>query len=173
MRPPRIAPISPANKRARDIRMIHVAQRSLGLSRDEYESILSGLFGHGCTSSSGLDAAQREKLIAHFKKCGFKVTIKASKAHQFNQTDRDDLSKQALKIKALWAMLANAGVVKNKTDHALNSYIQRQTDVAHLKWLNPAQMSRVIESLKAWLARSGHPCQQKPSELSHAEIRHS
>ena len=58
------------------------------------------------------------------------------------------------KARALWTLLAQAGVVKVNTDAALTKYVLRQTKVEAWRFLNGYQINTVIESLKTWCTRS-------------------
>ena len=58
-------------------------------------------------------------------------------------------------IRALWQELTSSGTVRDGSLSALNKFVQRQTGVARLEWLNNQQASQVIEQLKKWLARVG------------------
>jgi len=60
------------------------------------------------------------------------------------------------KLQALWISGWNLGVVRLRTDEAMLSFLERQTKIQHTRFLrNPADATRVIEALKAWLAREG------------------
>ena len=59
------------------------------------------------------------------------------------------------KLRALWIAGYDLGVVTDRTDRAMLSYLQRQTGVSHTHFLsNPAAASSAIEGLKGWLARA-------------------
>ncbi|MGJ5203609.1 regulatory protein GemA [Bradyrhizobium sp. HKCCYLR20261] len=60
------------------------------------------------------------------------------------------------KLRALWIAGWNLGIVRDRTDKAMLSYLQRQTGVSHVRFLNIAGAgSAAIEGLKSWLARDG------------------
>lgn len=133
------------DRRQQDIRLIHVAARELRLSRDDYEAVLLAVCG--VRSSADLDGAGRAKLLAHFKKLGF--TVKPKKPSRALANDA-----QSRKIRALWLSLADAGVVRNRSEAALASYAKRQCGVDALQWLTASQAQALIESLKRWLTRT-------------------
>lgn len=62
------------DNRNRDIKVIQIARRQLGLSDDDYYTIIDSL--GGVRSSTELDAAGRARVLAHLAKLGFKVTTK-------------------------------------------------------------------------------------------------
>ena len=60
------------------------------------------------------------------------------------------------KLRALWISGHNLGVVRDRSDKAMLSFLQRQTGVSHVKFLQDARAgSSAIEGLKFWLARHG------------------
>ncbi|WP_316171066.1 regulatory protein GemA [Bradyrhizobium sp. SZCCHNRI1058] len=60
------------------------------------------------------------------------------------------------KLRALWITGWNLGIVRDRTDRAMLAYLQRQTGVSHVRFLQVAGSgSAAIEGLKTWLARAG------------------
>lgn len=58
------------------------------------------------------------------------------------------------KLQALWISGYHLGVVRVRTDEAMLGFLERQTGIQHTRFLrNAADATRVIEALKAWLAR--------------------
>ncbi len=58
------------------------------------------------------------------------------------------------KLQALWISGYHLGVVRVRTDAAMLGFLERQTGIQHTRFLrDPADARRVIEALKAWLAR--------------------
>ena len=128
------------------IRLIHVAKRDLALDDEAYRDMVEQVTGQ--TSAAALSVLQLERLLGHMKKCGFKV-----KASIGTRTQAQSL--QASKMRALWLLLHQADVVRDSSEQALASYVKRITGVEALQWLNTAQCSLVIESLKKWCKRTG------------------
>ena len=52
---------------------------------------------------------------------------------------------------------ADAGLVRQRTMAALMAWLQRQTGVERIEWLQPAQADLAIESLKRWIKRGNTP----------------
>lgn len=134
--------------RDREIKLIHVARRELGLDEETYRAMLQNVAG--VTSSSSLDWRGRQKVLEHLKTAGFKVKSKAAPAGAAGKPAGDP---QYGKILALWSALHTAGAVRVKTEAALRGYILRTTGLADYQFCNSAQVVTVIESLKKWLAR--------------------
>lgn len=60
----------------------------------------------------------------------------------------------AAKLRALWIAGWNLGVVRERSDKALCSFIERQCGISHPRFLrDPADAAKAIEGIKAWLAR--------------------
>jgi hypothetical protein len=60
------------------------------------------------------------------------------------------------KLRALWISGYNLGVVRDRSDKAMLAFLQRQTGVSHVRFLqNAAAGTKAVEGLKAWLKRNG------------------
>ncbi|MGD9769905.1 MAG: regulatory protein GemA, partial [Pseudolabrys sp.] len=60
------------------------------------------------------------------------------------------------KLRALWISGYNLGLIRDRTDRAMLSFLERQTGVSHTRFLRePAQATAAIEALRRWLARDG------------------
>ena len=134
---------SATNIRRKEIQMIKIAQKQLGMDDDTYRALLwSAARVKSCTA---LDWAGRKKVLDHFEACGFKRTKPQTR------TLADD--PQSKKIRALWLELHAAGKVRNPDESALDAFCKRQTGRDALQWLNGREASALIEELKKWLAR--------------------
>jgi phage gp16-like protein len=133
------------DQREREIKLIHVGARELGLDRDSYEAMLWAVVR--VRSSADLDFAGRKKVLDHLKSKGFKVKPKAKSSRPLT---RDDQSRM---IRGLWLELHQVGKVRDPSEDALASFVRRMTGVEALQWLTSAQASRIIEHLKKWRDR--------------------
>ena len=131
--------------RKRELALIHLAKATLGLSRDDYEHVLRTVTGKG--SAADLNAAERDKLLKHFKAKGFQVkpTEKSKQARTLAQ------DAQSRKVRALWLMLHALGQVRDPSESALTAYVKRMVKVDALQWAK--SQYAVIESLKSWSMR--------------------
>ncbi|SCW55895.1 Protein of unknown function [Sphingobium faniae] len=59
------------------------------------------------------------------------------------------------KIKALWWSLYWLGAIDEPGDRAISAFVERQTGVSALKFLDHRKAASVIEALKGWLSRCG------------------
>lgn len=58
------------------------------------------------------------------------------------------------KLRALWIAAYDLGLVRDRTDRAMLSYLERQTGVSHVRFLKESRDgTAAIEGLKAWLER--------------------
>lgn len=59
--------------------------------------------------------------------------------------------------RALWISGWNLGVFDAREDTALVAFVRRQTGIDHLNWVrDAADGAKVVEALKAWIAREAH-----------------
>lgn len=62
----------------------------------------------------------------------------------------------AKKLQALWIAGWNLGIVHDRRDSAMLSFIKRQTGIEHTAFLRAAADARkAVEALKGWLTRAG------------------
>ena len=120
------------------IKAIHMGKRRLGMDNETYREMLRNLTG--LDSCSQMTARELKYVLLHMRQAGF------------SPAPRETLSPQMHKCRALWLLLHEAGVVRDKSLRALKGYIRRMR-------IDPARatvtdMARAIESLKAWCARA-------------------
>lgn len=127
----------------REIQLIKIAQKQLGMDDDTYRDMLWSVAR--VKSSTELDFAGRKKVLDHLQDCGFKRT----RPHPRKLAD----DPQSKKIRALWLELHTAGKVRNSSESALAAFVKRQTGRDALQWLTAREASNVIEELKKWLNR--------------------
>lgn len=144
-------------KRNNDLAAIHIAQKALGLSKEDAQALKLGITGKA--SAADMTVPQRRMVLAHLSTL---QAIQSGKPKPAYTGERRSLDRSAAdgadarwgKARALWALLAQAGAVKVDTDGALNTYVKRQTKVEAWRFLNHYQINTVIESLKRWCRRA-------------------
>ena len=138
-----------SDKRARLIKLIHVARRELGMQEDDYRQFLANIPAlEGATSVANLTVPKLDMVLERLKAKGFKVVPKTAKPQGKLANDP-----QSRLIRHLWLSLHTAGKVRDSSEQALAKYVARLTKVDQLQWLDGAQATTVIESLKSWLER--------------------
>lgn len=124
------------------IRLIHVAKRELRMDDDDYRALLVRAGGQSSAKDLSEDGAQA--VIEEMKRLGFKP-------RNANSTLSGPF---APKLVALWLSAWNLGIARNRHEHALIAFAQRQTGIAHVRWVRDQRdAERVIEALKKWMAR--------------------
>jgi phage gp16-like protein len=145
-------------RRARLIKLIHVARRELGMQDEDYRTMLAGMVAlGGKTSSADLGIKGLELVLDQLKVRGFKVRTKAPNAPMKARNSQsrpyaDD--RQSKMIRGLWLELHKSGVVRDPSEKALASYVCRIAKIDALQWLDVKDASKVIESLKRWKNRA-------------------
>jgi phage gp16-like protein len=141
--------------RKKDLAAIHVAKKQLRLDDDLYRAIIervSGKFRATPVSSSGLMTPRERKAL-----------LDEMRAHGFRRIERpqrrDDVpgapgEGQLGKILALWAELGVLNALNDPSEKGLRAFVKRMTGLEAARWLTAAQSNKVIEALKAWLARA-------------------
>lgn len=139
----------PDPRRARLIKLIHVARRELGMEDADYRAMLANIPQlEGATSCAALTIPKLTVVLETLKRKGFKVVPK----NKQTQTKMAD-DPQSRLIRHLWLSLHTAGKVRDSSEQALSKYVARLTKVDQLQWLDGRQATVVIESLKDWLER--------------------
>jgi hypothetical protein len=73
------------------------------------------------------------------------------------------------KVRALWWTLYWLGAVDSPNDRAIDAFVERQSGVSALRFLDSRQAHAVIEALKAWAARSGVDWPARPDPIADRE----
>ena len=126
------------------IALIHIAKNDLGLDDETYRDLLERETGK--RSSKAMTEAERQTVLAVFRRNGWKPRLKGSR----KRLDRP----YAAKLQALWIAGWNLGVVRDRRDSAMLAFIKRQTGIEHTRFLRDGDDAlKAIEALKDWLHR--------------------
>lgn len=123
------------------IRLVHTLKGRAGLDEATYRGVLAGF---AVTSSKALTTEQAAELIDRLKGGG------AAPRHP---GALPMTGAAARKVQALWIAGWCLGVIHDRTDRAACAFIESQTGLKRAAWLRGPDGNRVIEALKAWLAR--------------------
>lgn len=145
---------APTTGRNTELAKIHIAAEQLGLRRPGDDSAYRDmLWAIGrVRSAKDLDAGGREAVLKHLRGCGWKDHKPSG--------SRYERGTPAALIRFLWTQLADAGLVRNRSDRALRRYIAQHginpdftpEEIAP-QHLTEDQQRQVIEQLKRWLQR--------------------
>ncbi|CDZ61448.1 Mu-like prophage protein Gp16 [Neorhizobium galegae bv. orientalis] len=132
------------------IAAIHIAKKQLSLDDDTYRAKLMNITGKRSTKDMSED--ERQRVITVLRNDGFKPVQSARRPD-----GRLRLSgKYARKLQALWIAGWNLGIVRNREDAALQTFVTGQTGLTAERFLHHAEDARkVIEALKKWMEREG------------------
>lgn len=150
-------PARRTDRRQGDLAAIHIAQKALGMSKEDAEALKLGITGKA--SAADMTVPQRRMVLAHLSRLQAIANGKPKPAYtgqrrSLERSTGDGQDDRWGKARALWALLAQAGEVKHDTDAALTAYVKRQTGIEAWRFLNGHQINTVIESLKRWCRRA-------------------
>lgn len=120
------------------IKAIHMGKRKLGMDNETYREMLRSLTG--LDSCSQMTTRELKHVLLHMRQAGFSPAPR-------------EISPQMRKCRALWLLLHEAGVVRDKSIRALKGYIRRMIRIDPAR-ATVSDMALVIESLKAWCERT-------------------
>lgn len=127
------------------VKMIYAGIRALGIAEEDDRRELY----YRVTGKRRLrDMSPREKdaIAEELRRLGFR--------HAPRQ--RQLTGRYAKKLQALWISGWNLGLIRNRDDAALITFVRRQTGIDHPRFLvDPASADKAVEALKSWLARDG------------------
>jgi phage gp16-like protein len=128
--------------------ILRVAMREIGMDEDSYRGVLEAFGAQlkgGKFSATTMTVPQLEQTLSHLKSLGFKP--KPSKTVSYKDA-------QLSKIEKLWHLLHEAGVMRVPySNGSVSKFAYRFTKLNQIAWASPAQLSTVIESLKAIAVR--------------------
>lgn len=149
----------PKPMRTRQLAAIHAARRELGLDEDAYRDLLERLTG--ARSAAKLGPASLDAVLEHFKGLGWRggrgkrrPNIAGDQARLAAHRAAGAGPQEAL-ILSLWDELAESGALRSGAA-GLPTFMARVAGraVDHPRFLAPAESQKVIEGLRAWLARA-------------------
>jgi len=143
-----------ANARRRaDLARIHIAKARLGLDDATYRQVLRGLAG--VDSAALLDAHGRARVLAAMREwggLGSRVPNPAAARRTIAQGPSRNA--HAGKLRSLWRRMHRAGIVRDGSPEALETFVRHRAGVAGIGRLTGVQAARVIAALKAWEKRA-------------------
>jgi phage gp16-like protein len=131
-----------------DLAKIHIAKKQLGLTDEDYRSMLQG-YG-GASSSSALDHAGRQRVLAYLQGIGFKA--------KSSPTSRPTPSVDALPlVRRIRAQLIS---LDRKPDSYADGIAKQMFGVEAPKffeWCHPRDLERISQALTYQQNRMGAP----------------
>lgn len=141
--------------KAKLIQLIHIAKGQLGLDDDTYRAALFGSAGK--RSCSQMSLPELNQVLEHFKKAGFKAKAKRRLSPKSDPKQFGEINK----IRAIWITMHKQSFVRDGSETALDSYVNRMLNRAkvgenvsyHTHFLTLKQAIQVLEPLKKWHKR--------------------
>jgi hypothetical protein len=135
------------------IRAIHTLKSKAKIDEADYRAMLGT---YGVSSSKDLTLDRAIGLIDRLKV----ISGEAQGRHEGGSKPHGALilsGPYAGICRALWISGWNLGVFEAREDTALVAFVRRQTGIDHLNWVRDhADGSKVVEALKAWIAREAN-----------------
>ena len=140
------------NNRNKYYSLLQIGKKVLAMDEDTYRSFL---VQHGAAEKAGRISASTMKLgdlvaaVADMEKRGFVRTRKSV------INTNDWRTPRLKKITALWCTLADARVVRNKSEKAMHAFCANQMKSDKLQWASAGDLNKCIEALKSMAKREG------------------
>ena len=140
------------------IKLIHIGKNKLGMDNDTYKAFLMTVTNKYSCKDMGL--IELNKVLTEMKKRGLKVSVVAPGKRRIAHSSTPVRSNIIKKIRAKWLEMANAGIVRDSSETALNTFVskiardQNGQPIHFVSWLDNTQASIVLERLKKWQQRT-------------------
>jgi phage gp16-like protein len=140
------------DRRYRLYAMLQVAKAQLGMEDADYRTLLAR---HGAKAADGkisattMDFGGLIDAIDEMKSKGFRP--KGKSIHNAADWRKPRIAK----ITAIWCALADAGVIKNRSEASMLKFCARITHKARLEWAQSEDLNNCIQALRAWAKNSG------------------
>jgi phage gp16-like protein len=135
-----------------DISKIHIAKKQLGLSEDEYRSILEGR--GGAASAKDLDHAGRQRVLAYFKTRGFKPVAGAKTKRPARPTPSADALPLVRRIRA---QLISLDRKPDEYADAVGKQMLGDAMPEFFEWCHISDLERISKALGYHQNRVGAP----------------
>ncbi|MCF7964185.1 MAG: regulatory protein GemA [Methylobacter tundripaludum] len=151
------------DNRTRHYRLLAIGKEQLGWDEEFYRDTF--LKQHGATkddddrySATTMTIGQLYKAVERMKALGFKPTGKASpeqgrRGKKFTHDKKDWRQPRIAKLNAMWMAMAEAGVVRDESQDALEKWCKNHHKKDRLQWASSKELNTCIEQLKAWAKR--------------------
>lgn len=127
------------------VKAIYAGTAALGM-REEDERRAFYMRVTGKTRLREMTPQDKEALVSELRRQGFKPKVGKVRLD----------GPYAAKLQALWISAWNLGLTRTRDDAALLAFVKRQTGIDRVQFLREAdKATKVVEGLKAWLARDG------------------
>jgi hypothetical protein len=148
--------VRPSAAQKKWIQILHVAKRECQLDDEVYRAVLFGACG--VESASGIKTwKQYDDAITAFKKLGFHVQSKTSKASGLKETDTETkrnpgwiTARQEYYIRGLWDLAS-----RKKNEQSVRAIIKRIAKVDDIRFMRKEDATKVIIALRDITEKAG------------------
>jgi hypothetical protein len=147
-------------RRLKLIRLIHVGRNKLAIADDGYRALLRGVCGK--ESCADMTIPELDRALKALKAAGFRMEKKMPLREE--ETGRASVL-QLEYIKGMWELAA-----RNKTETALNGFINRLVHVSHIRFLDVHSAQKVILALRDIMEKAGYNPDGIPQVYSPAAL---
>lgn len=140
------------DERYRLYRLLEVGKKALAMDEDAFRLML---VRHGAQEVDGvpsrrtMDLGQLHDVVVEMKRKGFRPTPRGGQQAARWRKPRIQ------KITAIWCAMADAGVVRNRSEAAMVKWCATLTRKARLEWATSEDLNACVEALKDWARREG------------------
>lgn len=127
---------------------VHIARKDLALDEATYRGMIARISAGRTDSAGRLRFSELHDLLQDLRAKGWKP--KAATTARGRAKDP-----QSRMIRGIWLQLADAGVVRDRSEASLRAYVKRMTGADDMRFLASDAKSLLIEELKAWASRAG------------------
>jgi hypothetical protein len=130
---------------------IKMLQRALGIDRGVYEEML--MIGYGVSSCKELNYDQAQDLIRQLEKDAIDAGVwekrrSATTKWKYNELEGREGYATPKQLRMLNAMWHTSQAVREKTDKAFESYVERIAGVTSIRFLKSYQVSKVKKAIE-------------------------
>jgi len=151
-----LAKYTQVDNRARYYQQLAIGKKQLGWDEEFYRGIWLPLQGatkdaDGRYSATTMTIAQLCQAVERMKDSGFKPTGQRGK--KFTHANKDWRAPRIAKLNVMWMAMAEAKVVQDKSQDALEKWCKNHHKKDRLQWATSQELNTCIEQLKAWARR--------------------
>jgi phage gp16-like protein len=144
------------DNRTRYCQLLAIGKAQLGWDEEFYRGIWLPLQGatkdaKGRYSATTMTIGQLCQAVERMKDSGFKPTGNGGK--RFTHANKDWRAPRIAKLNAMWLAMAEAGVVQDESQDALEKWCKNHHKKDRLQWACAQELNACIEQLKAWARR--------------------
>jgi len=138
--------------RVRLYKLLEVGRRELRMSDEAFRQLLAR---HGAKERDG-HPSRKTMSLSQLAATVDEMCVKGFRPRPKGGARVSDWrAARVAKLRAMWIALADAGVVRDRSDKALIMFCARITGIARIEWLPSRKLSDCVTALRTWARREG------------------